>query len=193
MSGHGPMQVCDKHWQPRPACADPRLRAWLLDAGSLTARLTACCRDFNVRVLREGCARAGSEERALFGMRRTGPLLGRDVILQCGAVPLVYAHSVIHAADLRGPWRAIAGIGTRPLGATLFADPRIERGPLAFRRLAQGHPLYCAAARALDATLPPLWARRSLFSLRRAPLLVTEAFLPQIISLPRTGIGTNDA
>jgi chorismate lyase len=37
----------------------------------------------------------------------------------------------------------------------------------------------------LDAPPQKLWARRSLFTLHDAPLLVTEIFLPDILRLPK--------
>lgn len=177
----------DAYWQPRALPADAGMRAWLLDRGSLTARIQARCRDFSVRLLAQGRVRVRREEAALVGARDREHVIGRDVLLKCGAVPVVYAHSVVRHRDLDGLWHAIAGMGTRPLGAALFADPRIRRGTLAFRRLHAAHPLYCAATKAVGRTLPPLWARRSLFLLRGAPLLVTEAFLPAIRDLPDSG------
>jgi len=178
----------DAYWQPRVLLADPEMRAWLLDPGSLTARIRARCRDFSVQLLAQDRMRIRAEEAALLGARDRERVTGRDVLLKCGTVDVVYAHSVVRRRDLDGPWHAIAGMGTRPLGAALFADPRIRRGTLAFRRLPPAHPLYCAAAMALGRALPPLWARRSLFWLRGAPLLVTEAFLPEIRDLPDIGI-----
>lgn len=174
-------------WHPRPLLADAALRAWLIDDGSLTARIKARCRAFDVQLLRQGRARIRREEAVLLGLNPSEHAIGRDVLLRCGGLPVVYAHSVLRERDLRGSWHAVAGMGTRPLGAALFADPRIARGALAFRCLRHGHPLYCAAAHAAGRTLPPLWARRSLFWLRGAPLLVTEAFLPAIADLPSMG------
>ncbi|MCC6532044.1 MAG: chorismate lyase [Burkholderiales bacterium] len=170
----------DPFWQPWPLAADAAMRGWLLDRGSLTARLKARCPSFRVRLLHQGLIRPAREEAALLGLAQRERAIGRDVLLYCGSMPVVFAHSVVRAQDLRGAWRAIAAIGTRPLGAALFADPRIERHPLRFRWLGGRHPLYCAAAKALAAPLPRLPARRSLFVLHRAPLLVTEAFLPAL-------------
>ena len=181
------MMQRDTFWNARPLFAPTALRTWLLDAGSLTARIKARCRDFSVQVLLQGGVKVPREESEVLGLRYGEHALGRDVLLRCGAVPVVFAHSVLRCQDLRGPWRSIAGMGSRPLGAALFADPRIERYPLAFHRLRYGHPLYCAAARALGRRPAPLWARRSLFVLHGAPLLVTEAFLPEIIGLMNTG------
>lgn len=170
-------------WLSSPLGAQGAIRTWLLDHGSLTARIRAHCADFRVRVVAQGRTRGGLDEAALIGRRGGGALLGRDVLLMDGSVPLVYAHSILRAKDIDGPWRAIAGMGARPLGAALFADPRIARAPLRYRSLRPGHPLYCAATVAVRAELPPLWARRSLFWLQGAPLLVTEAFLPGLTGL----------
>jgi len=173
----------DDAWLRSPLGAQGMLRDWLLDHGSLTARIKSLCRDFRVRLLAQSRVRGELDEAPLFGHRGTRTLLGRDVLLMCGDMPLVFAHSVLRADDLFGTWRAIAGMGTRPLGAALFADPRIERHPLRYRRLRAGHPLYSAAMAAVRTELPPLWARRSLFGLRGAPLLVTEVFLPALSGL----------
>jgi chorismate--pyruvate lyase len=170
----------DTFWLRSPLGAMGSLREWLLDSGSLTARLKAVCADFEVRVLRQARTRASRDEACLLGLPAGRSLMARDVLLVSGSAPLIFAHSVLRADDVHGAWRAIASMGTRPLGAALFADPRIRRGPLRYRKLRDGHPLYCAAAAVLGQTLPPLWARRSVFELQGAPLLVTEAFLPAL-------------
>lgn len=174
---HGSTPGIDERWLRSPLGAQGAMRDWLLDRGSLTARLKLLCRNFHVRVIAQGRVRGGPDETPILGARRTS-LVGRDVLLMDGDVPLVFAHSVLRADDLRGPWHAISRLGSRPLGAALFADPRVERRPLRFRRLHAGHPLYCAATAATRDDLPPLWARRSVFCMRAAPLLVSEAFLP---------------
>ena len=181
------MNLCrltgDRFWLPWPLLADAASRAWLLDHGSLTARIKSRCREFNVRLLRQQRMRVAREEAELLGLRHREHAIGRDVLLLCGTVPLVFAHSVLRPDDLEGAWRSIAALGTSPLGAALFADPRIERHPLRYRWLRGGHPLYCAAVAAVGTALPPIWARRSRFVLGGAPLLVTEAFLPGIAGL----------
>jgi chorismate--pyruvate lyase len=99
----------------------------------------------------------------------------------------VFAHSVIDAGALRGRWRWLAGLGARPLGEALFRDPRVRRGPLAYRQLRAPDPRYLGAAAELSARgqpVPPgLWARRSVFRAGGRQLLVTEVFLPAVASL----------
>jgi chorismate--pyruvate lyase len=170
------------YWTERPP-AESRYRGWLLDRGSLTARILARCRAFGVREVRQRFARPGLDEAAVLGIQRDRLALVREVFLYCGGRPLVFAHSVVERRHLRGLWRSLTTMGTKPLGAALFADPRVIRHPLRFRKLGQSHPLFKAACRALSARPSHLWARRSLFTLHGASILVTEVFLPAILEL----------
>ena len=108
----------------------------------------------------------------------------RDVLLDCAGRPLVYAHSVIPTASLTGPWRKLSGLGNRPLGEALFADPQVRRHPLQYRRLDRRHPLYRAAIEHVTTKPAALWARRSVFERNDHPILVTEVFLPEVLQLP---------
>lgn len=104
----------------------------------------------------------------------------REVLLLCNEVPVVFAHSILPLAGLRGGWNGITRLGSRSLGEALFSNHRIERQPLAYRCVRRDHPLYRAAARQATVTARRLWARRSVFCLNGHPLLVTEVFLPAI-------------
>lgn len=159
-------------------------RSWLTDPGSLTRRLQRACPAFRVSCLRQGHGLPTEDERGRLGLRAKRRALIREVLLLDGDRPLVFAHSVIPLSGLRGPWVALAGLGHRPLGAALFANPRIAREPLECRRLDRRHPLHQRAARALGGAVPTvLWARRSLFKLAGRPILVTEVFLPEVLNL----------
>jgi len=179
------MDRADRQWKSQPFLvgAPSFLRPWLADQGSLTARITARCNRFQVRVLRQGMALPFEDERALIGLPRNRRAWLREVLLLADGVPVVFAHTVLAPRDLRGPWRMAAGIGGRPLGAALFADPRIVRGALRCERLGAAHPLHRHACLALDERLPALWARRSRFLRHEGPLLVTEVFLPGVAAL----------
>lgn len=156
------------------------MRSWLTDRGSLTARLQAIYPGFRVRLLRQGSARPNLDEMFALALLRRSLVIRREVLLMNQQAPLVFAHSVAPSQALRCGFRMLARQGGRPLGATLFADPKIHRGTLTYARLDKRHPLWRAAAQHI-ATLPPrLWARRSCFVRGRARLLVTEVFLPAI-------------
>lgn len=173
----------DMLWQPLPLCADLRLRRWLRDRSSLTRRIQERCERFHLEVLAQHTAAADRDERALVGARPGARCLVREVTLNCQDRPVVYAHSVVDPHALRGAWRMLMTLGSRPLGAVLFADPRVERYPMRFRSLNARHELYRRASAMLAQPPSHLWARRSLFVLRRSRLLVTEVFLPAILGL----------
>ncbi|MBI3919110.1 MAG: chorismate lyase [Betaproteobacteria bacterium] len=160
-------------------------RAWLGDRGSLTRRLEGRCSAFRVRLLSQRRARANRDERVIWPRETRRLAWVREVNLVCRRTPVVFAHSVIDPKALRGAWRGLKRLGERPLGAALFADPRIRRFPLRYRKLNRGHPLYRRACAKLRIRPPYLWARRSLFTLRGTPILVTEVFLPGILRLAR--------
>ena len=75
------------------------------------------------------------------------------------------------------------GLGNRSLGSLLFRHPLVQRQSLHYKALRYHHPLYQSAAAVLNNPPHSLWARRSLFYLHNAPLLVTEVFLPEILDL----------
>ena len=169
-------------WLRRPAGADSRWRGWLVNRGLLTARIEEQCDTFSVRLLFQDAARATLDERSVAG-RRAGRVLVREVSLNCGSTPVVFAHSVVRLRHLRGPWRALSGLGSRPLGAALFNNPRVRRHPMRFRKLGARHPLHQRACRVAGKRLPALWARRTPYVLRGALILVTEVFLPALLLL----------
>jgi len=158
---------------------------WLTDADSLTARIRARCRRLEVRVLRQALARPHPDEAVLLELRAGEVAWLREVLLIADGVPVVYARSILPRHNLRGAWRLFAGIGNRPLGAALFADPRISRAPLSCARLDRRDARYHRALASSGAAATSLWARRSVFHLRQRSLMVCEIFLPAIKTLDR--------
>lgn len=175
----------DSRWKARPALAGApaSLHPWLADPGSLTARIVARCITFQVRVLGERRTLPCPDERVLLGLPPGRHAWIREVLLLADGEPVVFAHSALAPRDLTGAWHMARAIGSRPLGAALFADPGIRRGALAAARLTAAHPLHRHAAAAVGAALPTLWGRRSRFCRQGRPLLVTEVFLPGIARL----------
>ncbi len=171
-------------WHTRAPGAKCLFRPWLIEQGSLTKRIQLRCSAFSVRNVQLSQGKACRDEAVLVGLEQREQALLREVYLYCQETPVVFAHSVIPLAGLRGPWQALSGLGNKPLGAALFANPVIKRTPLAYKKLGPRHELYRRACRLLDTTPPFLWARRSVFSLKNSPILVTEVFLPPILDLP---------
>lgn len=170
-------------WRTRLIAARGAMRRWLADQGSLTRRIVERCPAFSVRHVRQRRGRADLDEAALCGLKSSRIATLREVYLYCHDTPLVFAHSVLPDASLRGAWAELGRLGSRPLGAALFADPRVRRTPLEFRRLTARHPLYGRACARIVQRPDHLWARRSLFTLDGRSILVTEVFLPGILEL----------
>jgi chorismate--pyruvate lyase len=158
-------------------------RAWLTDRGSLTARIRARCPGVRVHVLFQGLRRPDRDERFVFRKGSRTRVLVREVLLVCRDVPVVFAHTVLDPEAVCGPWRSVTKLGNRPLGAALFADPRIHRHPLRVRKIGWHHELHRRVTQHIVTAPGSLWARRSLFRLHNSPILVTEVFLPEILRL----------
>lgn len=167
-------------WLPKPA-GSGAYRHWLADAGSLTSRLQAGCGCFSVERLRQGWGFPERDEAALLGMRHNQRALLREVTLCCDGRAVVFAHSVLPRASLRGEWQHFKSLGSRPLGAALFGNPQVVRTPLTFCKLTPRHALYRRALAGVAGRPECLWARRSVFTLRGAAILVTEVFLPELL------------
>ena len=162
-----------------PSHANP-WRSWLTYRGSLTWRLVARCGRFQVRLVSQRLRFPNDDEYRALGRPAHRLAFVREVLLLADGRPVVLAHSIVGRRDVRGVWRAVAGLGTRPLAELLFTDRRVRREPFEFARIEDHHALGRRAAELTGRSQGPMLARRSLFRLRGRPLLVTEVFLPEL-------------
>jgi chorismate lyase len=176
------LQLSDRSWARAPVNAGP-YRPWLTDRGSLTQRIADRCERFRIEVVFQGLRTPTRDEAFLFADCGRSRVLVREVYLCCGDTPVVFAHSVTRPRELRGPWKALTGLGNRSLGSRLFTDPRVRRCPLRQKKINAAHELYAPALQRAPHAAQSLWARRSLFLLHKSPILVTEVFLPGILAL----------
>jgi chorismate lyase len=163
---------------------------WLTDRGSLTLRLQQRYADMHVVPVKSKFETAWVDEAVLLHMPTRQVAIIREVFLMHDKTPLVFAHSVLPIASLRGAWLGLSRLGNKPLGAILFANRRVRRTPLSYKKLDCRDPLYVQVKAQLMQHLPAnqtlnlpteLWARRSLFSLNCAKIVVTEVFLPTLL------------
>ena len=179
--------------------ADPALRAWLQAPGSLTARL----RRFGpveVLVQQQGASALWPLERADL-QQPCGYV--REVVLLLGGRPAVWARSATSLAAIQGPWRALHGLGTRPLAELLFAQRPVQRAPLRHFALTRSGPMHQHVRRQWQAlgapadlagqgAVPPAplphWARSSVFWHKGHGLRVMEAFSPWVCALQESHV-----
>ncbi len=169
-----------------PMASDPRLGLWLQAEGSLTSRLRRHGR-VEVQVQQQGAMALWAPEQADLQQ-----LCGyvREVVLLLDGRPAVWARSATTLQAIKGPWRAMKGLGTRPLAELLFAARHVEREPLqalhlpktgAMQRHLGQQWLQLPQQRAQTGI--PHWARSSVFWHNGHPLRVMEAFSPWVLRL----------
>lgn len=160
------------------------LRDWLQAPGSLSRRLAARGSRFEVQVLRQDMAPLRPHERRALGV--CGLSLVREVLLRVDGEPLVWARSAVALQATRGPWRALRGLGSRPLAHLLYDDPRITRSQLQPRRITRWGVTHRHAERqwkqATGEAMPAgmQWSRNSVFRRGGALLRVMELFSPEL-------------
>lgn len=160
-------------------------RDWLLDRSSLTLRLQhACSGRFRVEVISQRMEPPMLSEARALGRPPHELALVRQVRLLCDDEPWVFARTVVPLPSLRRGLRQLALLGSRPLGAVLFADPTMRRSEVEVARIKQGKRLFRRAMAGSSEAAGEVWGRRSVFTLRGQPLLVSEFFLPPLATRP---------
>lgn len=166
--------------------SDPRLGRWLQAEGSLTSRLRLHG-EVAVQVLRQGTAALWADEQE--DLHARGGYV-REVVLLLNGRPAVWARSATTHPAIQGPWRAIRGLGTRPLAELLFAGRHAEREPLQAHHLVRGSRQERHIGRqwqhlpqAAEGAAMPRWSRSSVFGRSGHPLRVMEAFSPWVCAL----------
>lgn len=171
-----PLISLAQDWQDTNTLTLPAaLAPWILEPASLTARLKRHCQRFHLQVLQEYSAVLPGFLQPLLPGTTTAQV--REVVLWCNDMPCVYAQSWLPEQTIT-TLRPLADLGERPLGDYIFQHKSLRRGTI--------------EAAQLDVLLPQLkiaahcYARRSVFQLEGLPLLVAEAFLPDISKLEAT-------
>lgn len=169
-------------WRDEAPAWTPALQQLMTEPGSFTAALTARLGPITVRPLLQQWQVIRADEAQQLGLASPQPCYVREVVLCRDHQPVIFARTVIPSRSLLGANRELTQLGGRALGALLFAGHG-ERVSLQYRSL-DGRELL--ARRLLQHLLPwqrGLPARRSLFRLRGAPLLVQEVALPALVRM----------
>ena len=150
-------------------------RQWLLDKESLTARLQRLygAKNFSVKMLNESYTYANLDDADALGIQAGTRLRVREVHLLCKKKPLVYARSLIPLTSMVGHLGRLHFQGSKSLGAALFSDPTVKRGPIQI--------VESAVSKIPGAGKETVWGRRSIFHVSNRPLLVSEFYLPELL------------
>ena len=187
---HNPRQIVrEPLWRPTrqftTAELPPACRSWLLDDGSLTARLSEMNRgEFRVQRLFQGWQLPLLSEIRLLGVPPRQRALVREVGLMLAGQTVVFARSVFPVASLTGDLTHLRYLQNQSLGAILFSHPGMHRNPFELSLIAGDSDYLPAELR----QAAPAWGRRSRFIIGGRSLMVSEVFLqeftPWTASLP---------
>ncbi len=165
------------------------LRPWITDTGSLTQKLRqASAGQFELCLLNSQWQTPKPDERHALSLPERQTALVREVLLKGKNQPWIYARSIIPRTSFIGPLQSFKHGSHQPLGEILFNHPKIIRRPAQF---AHGS---LAQLTSTDLSYHhcnmenSVWARRSVFDLDNALLLVMEVFLPDLPEYPRIGV-----
>lgn len=178
-----PQQQENVQWVPAERLGqqsmDGALRTWLIGKGLLTARLRAACGErFTMHVVDQWTGLISSTQKNVLRVSDTAGLF-RDVEMFCGDLVWAFEQTLMPDATLcTHPW--LAELGDAALAETLGDLSGVERSSYEYAWLPAEDALTARALR--DAQIKPagLWARRARVSLRGAPLLIQEVFLPAL-------------
>ncbi len=160
-----------------PRALPQGMGSWMLDPGSMTEFLMRSSgKLLRVQLLHQGWRRPELEEARLLGIPTRRRVFQRVVLLEGRGEPWLFAWTLSPlGGGARFPAR-LRRLGNNPLGGLLFRQRQLQRGPFELAHLPAGEyalPEQYAPPR------KPLWARRSVFTVRGQALLVSEVFLPR--------------
>ncbi len=176
-----PVQMTVNWHSPDTYTLPNRLRDWLLDPSSLTARLKCHCREFRVEVLGQkiiACDAREANDDIIAGEQ----VLVREVLLYCDDIPQVFARSLLPLSSLTGAQQQLAHLGTQSLGQVLFNHPELLRKKIEVAAFDQQSTVAKIAEHLSLPVVQPMWGRRSVFVLDAKPLMVAEVFLPGAVA-----------
>jgi chorismate--pyruvate lyase len=144
--------------------------SWLTEEGSLTERLKNEFNDVRVDVIYEGLAL--DEETDYI----------REVFIKSHDKPMIFAHTRLKVTDLEDSWICLKTLGQQSLANILFKDSQISRRSLLYRVCEPEDVLYKYLKSMGCMHEEILWMRQSEWERYGKILLLTEVFLPNLLS-----------
>jgi chorismate lyase len=166
---------------------DPVLRYWLVEPECLTQTLERHYKEVSVDLLSMGFDTPNDdEEMYLAPHHQSNRFVVRDIYLRGDGQALTYARVIIPENTYLNNKADFDTLNTQPIGETLlFGKPHVRRSCFQWALVDKGtYRNIIPIAKVVDHHYQqPLGARRSLFFIRKNPLLISEYYLPVIQSL----------
>ncbi len=155
---------------------------WLTKPYILSKALKRISKDITVKVLDQRFMSAISDEYMALGIPQDElPFVRQVFLVGENQVPLTYGRVVIPKQTYQAHFGDFEKLGSKLLGESLlYNNPDVIRSEFEFACLENDPRQIFVLEQLPDLPQQPLWARRSVFSIKQHPLLVTELFLPYL-------------
>lgn len=158
------------------------VQSWTYEAGSLTQRLRSYYGDaVAVKILYHQWRVPFLSERRLLKLPENRYSLAREVLLHADGKPLILARTIIPETTIKSAQRNLSHLGNRPLGEVIFSYPDLERMELNVAAIPP--ELWTPPAHNLAGLNQTIWGRRTVYAIRHKPMLVSEFFLPDALTI----------
>ena len=101
-------------------------------------------------------------------------------MLHKNSKPLLLARTIIPEETIKVAHRNLSHLGTRPLGEVIFSYPDLERITMDLTLIKPN--TWTSTAQQNANIAQPIWGRRTVYAIQKRPMLVSEFFLPEILS-----------
>lgn len=158
----------------------PLVLEWLTKPYILSQALRRICQTLSVKVIKQCFMEAFEDEYDVLQTNASTLPLIRQVFLEGDGVLLTYGRVVIPKTTYEQYFSQFESLNNNLIGETLlYKNPDATRGAFEYACVNSSHPI-AKEVIAFFTDVEFLWARRSIFSLKSYPLLVTELFLPTL-------------
>ncbi len=180
----------DLDWQDKSIVAkeltDSRLTVFLFQNGSLSRFIEDNCNGkFHIELKNESWCQALANEINVLSLVDDAITFIRESWLKCDDRRLVYARTVIPQTTFARERRTLQQLGNKPLGNILFSDSTSHQTSRRYAKIPLGCNLHQQAT-AGSKIASNLWGRQSIFNINNNPLLITEVFLPSILTCTKS-------
>ncbi len=142
---------------------DPNAKAWLLEQGSLSLRLSENCQQLTVELLNNQWVESSFLDKSETDLLAKESCLLRKVILQGDGKPWIVGRTLIPKSSVQDQSHDLEHQGEIPLGVTVFSADNVKRDALQVGWVETSDGM--------------LLARRSRLWMNNKPMLVAELFL----------------
>lgn len=143
--------------------------SWLMESGSLTARLKAQPGAFSLELIQQ-CHTQFPQHAMMPWSAEHGVV--REISMSLDGLPQVFAQSFLPQSTIEA-FAPLATLGQMPLGEYIFQQPALTKHWLQFA-------WFEMLSLTPNLTVQQVWARRSLYALQGHQFLVQEVFLKEM-------------